>query len=46
MLLTRAEANGQTRLAANLRQVQDNLERIIPALQALPASQEPGDDQS
>ena len=24
-LITRAEANGQTRLAANLRQVQDNL---------------------
>ena len=45
-LITRAEANGQTRLAANLRQVQDNLERIIPALEALPACQEPGDDQS
>ena len=27
-------------------QVQDNLERIIPALEALPACQEPGDDQS
>jgi hypothetical protein len=45
-LITRADANGQTRLAANLRQVQDNLERIIPALEAIPASQEPGDDQS
>ena len=45
-LLTRAEANGQTRLAANLRQVQDNLERIIPALEAIPPGQEPGDGQS
>ena len=45
-LITRADANGQTRLAANLRQVQDNLERIIPALEAIPACQEPGDDQS
>ena len=45
-LITRAETNGQTRLAANLRQVQDNLERIIPALEAIPACQEPGDDQS
>ena len=45
-LITRAEANGQTRLAANLRQVQGNLERIIPALEAIPASHEPGDDQS
>ena len=45
-LITRAEANGQTRLAANLRQVQGNLERIIPALEAIPADEEPGDDQS
>ena len=45
-LITRAEANGQSRLAANLRQVQDSLERIIPALEALPASEEPGDGQS
>ena len=45
-LITRAEANGQTRLAASLRQVQDSLERIIPALEAIPASQEPGDGQS
>ena len=45
-LITRAEANGQTRLATSLRQVQDSLERIIPALEAIPASQEPGDGQS
>jgi hypothetical protein len=45
-LITRAEANGQTRLAASLRQVQDSLERIIPALEAIPADEEPGDGQS
>jgi integrase len=45
-LITRAEANGQARLAASLRQVQDSPERIIPALEALPAGGEPGDDQS
>ena len=45
-LITRADANGQTRLAASLRQVQDSLERIIPALEAIPPSEEPGDDQS
>jgi BMFP domain-containing protein YqiC len=45
-LITRAEANGQTRLAASLRQVQDNLERIIPALEAIPAGEEPDDDQN
>jgi hypothetical protein len=39
-LITRAEANGQARLAASLRQVQDSLERIIPALEALPAQRE------
>ena len=33
-LITRAEANGQTRHAANLRRVQANLEKIIPALEA------------
>lgn len=44
-LITRAEAGGQTRLAANLRQVQANLEKIIPALEALRAdTREPGDD--
>jgi len=45
-LITRAEADGRTRLAAGLRQVQDNLERIIPALEAIPAGEEPDDDQS
>ena len=34
-LIARADSNGQFRLAANLRQVQDSLERIIPALEAL-----------
>jgi integrase len=34
-LLTRAEAKGQARLAENLRRVQDSLELIIPALEAL-----------
>jgi hypothetical protein len=44
-LITRAEANGQTRHAANLRQVQANLEKIIPALEALRAdTKEPCDD--
>ena len=40
-LIARADANGRPRLAASLRQVQVNLERIIPALEALPAGQEP-----
>ena len=44
-LITRAEANGQARLAAGLRQVQDSLDRIIPALEAIPDVQEPADDQ-
>jgi integrase len=34
-LIGRADANGQFRLVGNLRQVQANLERIIPALEAL-----------
>jgi hypothetical protein len=34
-LLARAEANGQARLATNLRSVQANLDRIIPALKVL-----------
>ncbi len=46
VLITRADANGQSRLAANLRQVQGNLDRIIPALEAIPASQGPDDGQS
>jgi hypothetical protein len=39
-LITHAEASGQTRLAASLRQVQANLEKIIPALESLPADPE------
>ncbi len=46
LLITRADANGQSRLAANLRQVQGNLDRIIPALEAIPASHGPDDGQS
>ena len=34
-LIAVADANGQFRLAANHRRVQDSLERIIPALEAL-----------
>lgn len=34
-LIARADANGQFRLAGNLRQVQDSLDQIIPALEAL-----------
>ena len=34
-LIEQAEGNGQLRLAGNLRRVQANLDRIIPALQAL-----------
>ena len=45
-LIARADTNGQFRLAANLRQVQSSLERIIPALEALPTSEGPDHDQS
>ena len=34
-LIARADSNGQFRLADNLRRVQDSLDRIIPALEAL-----------
>jgi integrase len=34
-LITQADANGQQRLSENLRRVQANLERIIPALETL-----------
>jgi len=44
-LITRADTNGQTRLAANLRHVQANLERIIPALEAINDDETPDDDQ-
>ena len=40
-LIARADSNGQFRLADNLRRVQDSLDRIIPALEALD-----GNDQS
>jgi len=44
-LIARADANGQSRLAASLRQVQGNLEKIIPALEALrPGPEETGHD--
>ena len=39
-LIARADANGQFRLAGNLRQVQASLDRIIPALEALPDTNE------
>ena len=45
-LVARADANGQFRLATNLRQVQASLERIIPALEALPADERPHDARS
>ena len=41
-LIAQADANGQQRLAENLRRVQDSLDRIIPALQAL-ENDGPGD---
>jgi hypothetical protein len=34
-LIAQADSKGQLRLGENLRQVQVNLERIIPALEAL-----------
>ena len=44
-LITHAEANGQARLADSLRHVQANLEKIIPALEALQDNpQEAGHD--
>jgi hypothetical protein len=42
-LIAQADAKGQQRLAQNLRRVQANLDRIIPALQAL-ENNGPGDD--
>ena len=42
-LITQADANGQQRLAENLRRVQASLDQIIPALEAL-KSDGPGDD--
>ena len=42
-LIAQAGAKGQLRLAENLRRVQANLERIIPALEAL-QDDGPGDE--
>jgi hypothetical protein len=40
-LIAQADAKGQFRLAENLRHVQANLERIIPALEAIDEEQGP-----
>jgi integrase len=40
-LIARADSNGQFRLADNLRRVQDSLDRIIPALEALGDENQP-----
>lgn len=40
-LIARADSNGQFRLAVNLRRVQDSLDRIIPALEALSNEEQP-----
>ena len=42
-LISRADTAGHARLADNLRHVQTNLDRIIPALEAI--KNEPGDEQ-
>ena len=42
-LIAQADANGQQRLAENLRRVQASLDQIIPALEEL-KSDGPGDD--
>ena len=39
-LIATADSNGQSRLAANHRKVAENLERIIPALEAIRAAEE------
>jgi hypothetical protein len=45
VLIARAEASSQFRLAENHRRVQESLDRIIPALEALTTSEETnGDD--
>ena len=36
LLIARADDGGHFRLAANLRQVQASLDRIVPALEAIP----------
>jgi hypothetical protein len=42
-LIAQADANGQQRLAENLRRVQASLDQIIPALETL-QQDGPGDD--
>jgi hypothetical protein len=42
-LIAQADARGQFRLVENLRQVQANLERIIPALETIIDEERPGD---
>jgi hypothetical protein len=39
-LIARADASGQFRLAGNLRRVQDSLDKIIPALEAVDSNNE------
>ena len=43
VLIDVAEGNGNLRLAANHRKVQDSLDRIVPSLEAIEASEERGD---
>jgi hypothetical protein len=42
-LIAQADARGQFRLVENLRQVQANLERIIPALETMAHKEGPED---
>lgn len=43
ILIAVADGNGNLRLATNHRKVQESLDRIVPALRALEASEEGGD---
>lgn len=42
ILIATADASGQFRLASNLRQVQNSLDEIVPALEAIERSEGPG----
>lgn len=44
VLIATAETNGNSRLIANHRKVQESLDRIVPALEALEPSEEGGDE--
>ena len=44
VLIATAETNGNSRLIANHRKVQESLDRIVPALEALEPCEEPGDE--